>query len=70
MQSADPYLRGFAAWAAGALRNKNAAAMLNQLKDDGAKLNVYIDGHIIRHSVGELATKALTTTSQVFAADR
>ncbi len=70
MQSADPYLRGLAAWAAGALRNKNAAAMLNQLKDDGAELNVYLDGHIIRHSVGELATKALTTTSQVSAADR
>jgi hypothetical protein len=59
MQSADPYLRGFAAWAAGALPNKNAAAMLNQLKDDGAKLNVYLNGHLKRCSVGELATKAL-----------
>ena len=69
MQSADPYLRGLAAWAAGALRNENTAAILNQLKDDSAKLNVYLDWHIIRHSVGELATKALTTTSQVSAAD-
>ena len=70
MQSADPYLRGLAAWAAGALRNKNAAAMLNQLKDDGAELNVYLNWHLKRCSVGELATKALTTTSQVSAADR
>jgi hypothetical protein len=59
MQAGDPYLRGLAAWAAGALRNKKTEVRLNQLKDDGAKLNVYLDGHIIRRSVGEIAKKAL-----------
>jgi hypothetical protein len=59
MQTDDPYLRGLAAWAAGALRNKNTAAILNRLKNDSAKLSIYRDGHIKRCSVGELAQKAL-----------
>jgi len=59
MQSDDPYLCGLAAWAAGALRNKKTEVILNQLKDDSAKLNVYLDGHIIRRSVGEISEKAL-----------
>jgi hypothetical protein len=59
MQTEDPSLRGLAAWAAGTLRNKKTEVILNQLKDDNAKLNVYLDGHIIRRSVGEVAKKAL-----------
>jgi hypothetical protein len=59
IQAGDPYLRGLAAWAAGALRNKKTEVIFSQLKDDNAKLNVYLDGHIIRHSVGEIAQKAL-----------
>jgi hypothetical protein len=59
MQSGDPHLRGLAAWAAGALQNKNTASILNGLKDDSAKLSIYLDWHIKRHSVGELAKKAL-----------
>jgi hypothetical protein len=59
MQSGDPHLRGLASWAAGALQNKNTASILNGLKDDSAKLSIYLDGHIKRHSVGELAKKAL-----------
>jgi len=59
MQTGDPHLRGLAAWAAGALRNKNTTAILNQLKNDGAELSIYLDGHIIRRSVGEIAKKAL-----------
>ena len=59
MQAGDPHLRGLAAWAAGALQNRKTAVILNQLKDDNAKLNVYLDGHIIARSVGEIAKKAL-----------
>ena len=59
MQTDDPHLRGLAAWAAGALRNNNTSALLNQLKADSAKLSVYHDGQIIRRSVGEIAKKAL-----------
>ena len=47
MQADDPSLRGLAAWAAGALRSKKTEVILNQLKDDSAKLNVYLDGHIM-----------------------
>ncbi len=59
LQTDDPYLRGLAAWAAGALQNKNTAAILNQLKEDSAKFSIYLDGHITRHSVGEIAKTAL-----------
>jgi hypothetical protein len=59
MQSDDPYLRGLAAWAAGALRTKKTEVILNQLKDDSAKLDVYLDGHINGLSVGEISKKAL-----------
>jgi len=59
MQTGDPYLRGLAAWAAGALQNKNTAAILDQLKDDSAKLSIYLAGHIKRLSVGEIVKKAL-----------
>jgi hypothetical protein len=59
MQAGDPSLRGLAAWAAGALRNKKTEVILNQLKDDSAKLNLYLDGHIIRRSVGEISKNAL-----------
>jgi hypothetical protein len=59
MQADDPHLRGLAAWAAGALQNKKTAVILNQLRDDNAKLNVYLDGHIIGRSVGEISKTAL-----------
>jgi hypothetical protein len=58
MQTDDPYLRGLAAWAAGALRNKNTETILNQLRGDSAELSIYHDGYIIRCSVGEIAQKA------------
>ena len=59
MQTNDPYLRGLAAWAAGALQNKDTAIILNQLKDDSAKFSMYLHGRIKTHSVSEIAKKAL-----------
>jgi hypothetical protein len=59
MQADDPYLRGLAAWAAGALRNKNTEVLLNALKKDSARLSIFLDGQLIRCSVAELAQKAL-----------
>jgi hypothetical protein len=59
MQTDDPHLRGLAAWAAGPLQNKNTASILDQLKDDSAKLSIYLDGHIKRRSVSEIVKKAL-----------
>jgi hypothetical protein len=59
MQTDDPYLRGLAAWAAGALRNKNTEVLLNALKEDSARLSIFLDGQLIRCSVAELAQKSL-----------
>ena len=58
MQAEDPYLRGLAAWAAGALQNKNTEVLLNALKEDGAKLSIFLDGQLIRCSVAELAQES------------
>jgi hypothetical protein len=60
MQAGDPYLRGLAAWASGALQSKNTEVLLNGLKEDNAKLGVFLDGQLITCSVGDLAEKALT----------
>jgi hypothetical protein len=59
MHSNDPYLRGLAAWAAGALRNKKTETILNQLRNDRAKLSIFFEGQLIRCSVAELAQKSL-----------
>jgi hypothetical protein len=67
MQTEDPYLRGLAAWAAGALRNSKTEAILKRLREDDAKLVVFLDRHLKQYSVGELAAKALTTTSRLSA---
>jgi hypothetical protein len=70
MQTDDPYLRGLAAWAAGALQNRKTEVILNQLKKDRAKLSIFLERHLTRSSVAELAEKALTTTSSVSGTDR
>jgi len=59
MQTEDPYLRGLAAWAAGAIGNKKTAAILNRLKQDPATFNLFLNGHLQTFSVAELAEKAL-----------
>ena len=58
MLADDPHLRGLAAWAAGALRNKKTAVLLNQLKKDRARLSIFLEGHLIECTVAELAEKS------------
>jgi hypothetical protein len=65
MQADDPYLRGLAAWGAGAIRKETTEAILNRLRQDGAKLRVFLGGHLIRCSVGELAQKALGIANEM-----
>jgi hypothetical protein len=57
MQMDDPYLRGLAAWAAGVLQNKKTKIILNQLKNDRAKLSIFLEDQLIQCSVAELAGK-------------
>ena len=65
MKSADPYLRGLAAWAAGAIRNKKTEAILNELKEDVAELKIFLGGHIKKSSVRELAEKAMVISNEM-----
>jgi HEAT repeats len=59
MQSRDPIHRGLAAWAAGALCDLAARPLLVQLRQDPAELPIYLDGRLVRKTVGELACEAL-----------
>jgi hypothetical protein len=70
MQTEDPYLRGLGAWAAGPIRNKKTEAILNRLKTDHAKLNIFLQGHLRRYSVAELAERAMVTSNEMDAGSR
>ena len=65
MQTDDPYLRGLAAWAAGALRNKKTEALLNRLTEDRANLKIYLKGQLMQCSVAELAQKAMVMSNEM-----
>ena len=65
MQSDDPYLRGLAAWAAGAIRNKKTEAILNILKEDVAELKIFLGGHFKSFSISELAEQALVISNEM-----
>ena len=70
MQADDPYLRGLAAWAAGALRNKKTETLLRELATDNAKLSIYLYPHLIRCSVAELAAGTFHDTNTLHPAAR
>ncbi len=65
MKSADPYLRGLAAWAAGAIRNKKTEAILNILKEDVAELKIFLGGYLKATSIRELAEKAMVISNEM-----
>lgn len=55
MISGDPYLKAFAAWAAGALKSAGAAPVPDEIFRDRTELTVYIGDRIARRTVGEVA---------------
>lgn len=59
MESADPILRGLAAWAAGPIAGKDIFPGLKKLIRDQGQLTVYRDGQIVPYTVGQLAQAAL-----------
>lgn len=59
MESADPNLRGLAAWAAGPIAGRDMLPDLAKLTRDPGRLSVYRDGRLVQYSVGRLAREAL-----------
>jgi hypothetical protein len=59
LQSEDPFLRGLAAWGSKTLRNKKIDAILSRLTQDGAQLSIFLNGHLMQYSVGQLAQAAM-----------
>ncbi len=70
MESADPILRGLAAWAAGPIAGKDILPRLKKLTRDQGQLTVYRDGQIVPHTVGQLAQEALATAEQRLGRDQ
>ena len=64
MESADPHLRGLAAWAAGPVGATTTIPHLKELSDDSGRLMLYRDGEFEDHTVGELARDALYRIDQ------
>ena len=60
MDSADPNLRGLAAWAAGPVSETVTIARLKELADDLGRLMIYRDENFEDCTVGELAREALS----------
>ena len=59
LESPDPFHRGHAAWAIGALRDPSAKPLLEKLGHDDTVILLYRDLHIGKHTVGKLAQEAL-----------
>ncbi len=59
LASADPYLRGLAAWTAGPLEQGLTKALLKGLCTDNATIVIYLDSTLREITVGQLATQAL-----------
>ncbi|MCP4626835.1 MAG: HEAT repeat domain-containing protein [bacterium] len=64
METADPILRGLAAWAAGPIAGQAMYPRLKKLIDDQGRLTVYCDGQMVQHSVGQLAQAAMESAEQ------
>lgn len=60
LKSQDPVIRGFAARAAGALRDRSSADELKQLKDDSSPIPVYENKDLVNKSVGDVASHSLS----------
>jgi hypothetical protein len=62
LQSNDSHHRGLAAWAASAIPSEMTKSLLAHLIDDEARINIFIDMQMVEHTVGYLATEALSRT--------
>lgn len=64
LQDPDPYLRGLAAWAAGAFKNIHTQKLLKNLQTDTAELKIYLNQNLVLCTVAQLAKTALKKSHQ------
>jgi len=64
MESADPILRGLAAWAAGPIADRETLPRLKKLVRDDGQLVLYRNGNLVNETVGRLAREALELADQ------
>ena len=62
LQSKDSYLRGLAAWAAGAIPSETTKSLLAHLIGDDAGITIFINMRMVERTVGQLAAEALFRT--------
>ena len=66
LESDDPVLRGYASWALGNLKDKDAVGLLNNLEKDEAVLNLFRNGELTQVTVGQLAKEAVGKIEQKY----
>ena len=59
LKSSDPTIRGFSAWAAGALNPDRTEPLLKQLVEDHAMIRIYLNWQMVESTVSRFAIKAL-----------
>lgn len=64
LQDSDPYLRGLATWAAGAIQNINTQKLISNLQTDTAELKIYLNQNLVLCTVAQLAKTALKNAPQ------
>jgi hypothetical protein len=64
MESVDAALRGLSAWAVVPPVDANVTRRLKQLLDDRAGFMLYLNGDLVRYSVGRAARDALTSIEE------
>lgn len=59
LDESDPNLSGYAAWALGELKSREAVTKLKNLQNNNSLINIFIDGKLVTESVGSLAQRAI-----------
>jgi hypothetical protein len=63
LHSADPYHRGYAAWALGCLQYSPAAVRIDELRSDPSQIEIFRDMELSTVTVGRLAEEARSAIS-------
>jgi hypothetical protein len=59
LETPDPFLRGYAVWALGNLRNSDAVEKLKDLEKDEERISLFREGELIEMTIAQLASEAL-----------
>ncbi len=59
LETPDPFLRGYAVWALGNLKNSDAVEKLKDLEKDEERISLFREGELTEMTIAQLASEAL-----------